>query len=565
MAYLDKLISDIRIEINDKNKTVWIDDEIIRSIEKTVSLMSRLTPKRAIIETTIVRDINDETLTIASSTGTLAYKPIKPGSVVMTGKTLDTDYRINYLTGVVTEIGSLLPDTDYTVSYDLDDHMFDLSTLLTDYIKLERVECPVGDDPLTLVAFDVFGDFLVLRGSANTLDEDKHLRIIYLKKWTMPTPSADGDYPSHLDDVVVVGSSGQALIYKAENCVNNCVTNITAVATKLAEIDGLSLTLSTLTAPTAPTLTFPDPPASPTVSDVTAPTAPTLESLSAPTDYSLSQPSSPSLPSAPSAPSAPSLSFTAVETALAAVATEITAAKAHITSGAALVNTGTRGEGVAATYGDYADTVMDACGHRVNEAIGRLRQIEEDLTKYASQVTSYGSDVNSYANEISGTIGKYREDINNELAGIQNFQVQLAKYKEQVDFETVKVNKYAQEVNGYEAEIAEERMVIEKYQQDIASYQAQLQELALSIQKYSNQVSNYQIEVSENQQLIQSYDTQVNAKLNYAAQLNNQVTNYLSIAGRYLASGQSKINEFLTALGVKAEFVSSKGSSETRA
>ena len=184
---------------------------------------------------------------------------------------------------------------------------------------------------------------------------------------------------------------------------------------------------------------------------------------------------------------------------------------------------------------------------------------------YGCEVKWFCSDVNSYANEISGTIGKYREDINNELAGIQNFQVQLAKYKEQVDFETVKVNKYAQEVNGYEAEIAEERMVIEKYQQDIASYQAQLQELALSIQKYSNQVSNYQIEVSENQQLIQSYDTQVNAKLNYAAQLNNQVTNYLSIAGRYLASGQSKINEFLTALGVKAEFVSSKGSSETRA
>lgn len=565
MALEEKLISDIRIELGDKNAEIWDNDELIRSIEKSVSLMSRLTPKREIIETTIVREITSEILTITNGTGTTTYKPIAPGTFSMSGKTLDTDYRINYLTGIVTEIGSGLPDTDYTISYELDPYMLDISTLLPDYIKLERMECPVGETPIQLVPFDVYGSFVVVRGTATTLDENEHARLIYLKRWSPPTPDEDGDYPSHLDDIVVIGAAGQALIFKAEKCVGSCVTNVDAVITKLAEIDDLSLTLNSLTAPTPPTLTFPDPPTAPTLSTLTPPTAPTLANVTVPTDYSFSKPSAPTLPTAPTAPSAPTLTFTDTETALdAAAATLADAFTDYLDVGDDLINAGTRGDNVGAVYGQYASVTKEIAGTYISEAIGRLRELEEDLQKYASEVTSYGSAVNAYANEVSGTIGKYREEINAEMAGINNFQAQLTKYKEQVDRESVNVDLYAQEVNSYEGEIAEDRLLIEKFQQEIANYSVQLNELSLEVGLYGDKVSNYQIEVSENQRIIEAYDAQVNALINYANQINNQVANYLSVAGRYLASGQAKINEFLTALGVKAEFVTSKGLQELR-
>ncbi|MBU1307897.1 MAG: hypothetical protein KKF33_20525 [Alphaproteobacteria bacterium] len=233
--YLPEMLAALRTELQDTAEDIYTPDELLRAIEKCISLLARFIPKRDIVETTLVRTITDETLTIASSTGTLACKPIKVGSVVMTGKTLDTDYRINYLTGVVTEIGSLLPDTDYTVSYKLDPHMLNISSLLPDYIRIERYEYPAGDSPPTLITGDVFGDFIVFRGDV-TLTEDYHLRIVYLGRWTAPTPTAAGDYPSHLDDTIIIGSTGQALIFKAEKYVQEAKTLLSTAETTLASM-----------------------------------------------------------------------------------------------------------------------------------------------------------------------------------------------------------------------------------------------------------------------------------------------------------------------------------------
>ena len=111
---LTEIRSDIRLELSDAT-TFWSNDEIDRAVQKSVSLMSRFIPKRVITETTITRAITGETLTIASDAGTLTYKPVKVGSLSIPNKTLDTDYTINYMTGVVTEKNSGLDDTDYTV------------------------------------------------------------------------------------------------------------------------------------------------------------------------------------------------------------------------------------------------------------------------------------------------------------------------------------------------------------------------------------------------------------------------------------------------------------------
>ena len=426
---LSEIIGNLRIELQDTDQLLYKEEELIRAIEKSVSLMSRLIPKRGIIETTIVRIISGETLTITSSTGTLAYKPIKKGTLIITGKALDSDYRIDYLTGVVTEVGSNLPDANYIVSYELDTGMLDLSSILPDYIKLERVEYPAGSAPPTLITFDTYGTILVFRGTVS-LTENEHLRIIYLARWSPPTLTEEGDYPSHLNDAVIIGSAGQALIFKAEKYV--------------------------------------------------AEAADAFAVLAEPSAYTFVKPSSPDLPTVPTKPTAPTLSFTAVESALTAIGTEITAAKEKLTSGETYINAATRGDTVAANYGRYAEAVYSGANTRVNEAIARLRQIEETLTKYASGVAAFGSETNSYANQVSGLVGLYRG---------------------KGEIESVGANIYASQVNAFVAMISGQQ-----------------------------------------------------AKAN----------TLLDIAGRYLASGQSKINEMLIMLGQKPEFQTQKASSEQR-
>ena len=507
---LNGIMSSLRVELQDTNQALYSEDELIRAIDKSVNLMSRLIPKRSIVETTIVRVITNETLTITDSIGTLAYKPIKKGTVAVTGKTLNTDYRVNYISGAITEIGSNLLDNDYLVSYELDSSMLDLSSILTDYIKLERVEYPAGNSPATLLTFDTYGSIIVFRGTV-TLTEDEHLRVIYLTKWTSPTPEEEGNYPSHLDDAIIIGSSGQALIYKAEHYTQQAAD-----------------ALATLVAPTAYTIIKPTSPTLPI-----APTSPTFDALTAPTDYTFSKPTAPTLPDAPTAPTPPSLEFTAAEAAMSAVATEITAAKTKLTFGETLINTATRGENVAATYGSYGGVVMGGAGHRASESIARLRQVEDILAKYASEVTTFGSEVNAYANEISGTIGKYRGEVEAEVAGANIFSAAVGRYIAEIEEQNLKIGKYRDEVNQYAAQT---NALITKYRTEIDCEVANINNFTSAINKYSAQ----------------------------AAEQDMKARNFLDIAGRYLASGQAKINEFLISLGVKTEISYQKASSEQR-
>ena len=268
------------LEIEVANTTLWDDAAWTRAINKTVNLMSRMIPKRQVVEGIITREITDEAITVASSTATLAYKPIKKNTVTITGEIEGTDFTVNYHTGVITEIGALLADGAYTVSYELESQMYDLSEVsLTDYISIESIEYPVGETPRVSPTFDVVDGFVILRGST-VFAEDDHIRITYKSKWTPPvsysawaadtviqlaefrSPTAGNvtgfiyectaragdfktaavtepawiivpgstivddqvtwtcreiptDYPSHLDDIIIIGAVGQALLQKA--------------------------------------------------------------------------------------------------------------------------------------------------------------------------------------------------------------------------------------------------------------------------------------------------------------------------------------------------------------
>jgi len=398
----------VKVELSDTTD-FFSEEEIDRGVMKCISLMSRFIPKKTMVETTWRKDVNDETLTIASSTGTLAKKPVKYNSeTVKDGsgneKTRDTDYTINYLTGKIDEVGSNLPDGDYTVDYELDPIMLDISTLLPDYIRIERLEYPAGDVPANYPPFDVMQDLIILRAGKEDVKfvDRRHIRIVYWGKWTAPTTSADGDYPSHLSNVIVIGAAGQCLIFKAEKYVQSAVN--------------------------------------------------ALSELTPPDDYTITK------PEAPTAPDAPTLDFSDAESALSEVAGTLVTALGYLSDGEPLINASTYGDRVGETYGAYGDVAARIAANYINQAIAYIREQEDALTKYANEVSSYGNEINAYRVER--------------------------------DIEVAEVNNFTAQVNKYTAEVTEQEM---------------------------------------------------------------KVRSYLEIAGRYLASGQAKINEFLTAIGVKQE------------
>jgi hypothetical protein len=495
---LPDMISSTRIELQDQDSVLYEDSEITRAIEKSVGLMSRFIPRRTWKEVTITRTITSESLTIASSTGTLAYKPIKVGSVVLTGKVLDTDYTIDYLTGIITEIGSNLADASYTVSYSLADNMLDLEGILEDYIKIEKVEYPIGEaSPTYIVPSDIYGSTLIFK-AGTVLTEDTHLRIIYLTYWNMPTEVLEGNYPKSLDNSIIVGSAGQALIFKAEKYIQAATTEVEGIATLLDTIDALSLVAPALVAPVVPTL-----------ADITDPTL-----------YTIVKPTSPTLPDAPTAPIAPTLSFTAAEGALDEAETSLAAGTDYLTTGSAKIDISNTGKDVGYNYGRYGEVSAALAAAYVNDSLALIREQEAALAKYSAQVTSYANDVNAYSNNVSGVIGKYREDINNEMAGIQNSNVAVAKY------------------------------------------QAQIAGAKLALDKYASQVSSFQISVGQYQQEVSAFSANIGAIVQRATANATLVEHYINIAGRYLASGQAKINEMLSSLGLKAEFRFYSSSSE---
>jgi hypothetical protein len=245
MPELSTLQANVRLELADTS-SFWSESELSRAISKTEGLLSRSIPKKAVCE---LRLVTAATLVVASSKATTAYKPIKWESEVVktaAGVTLtrNTDYTINYMTGVIVEIGALLPDAvDYTITYSLDPQRLDITGLLDNPLKVTRVEYPVGDQPVSyLPNFDLIDGYLIF-GKDTQLTHNEHIRIYYDAMWEGASHTS-GNYPENLADVVTIGAAGQALLMKAEKYTQAAVTEVglakTAVglmSTPLADIN----------------------------------------------------------------------------------------------------------------------------------------------------------------------------------------------------------------------------------------------------------------------------------------------------------------------------------------
>ena len=271
---LTDLINAVRIELQDTTAAIYTDDEIERSIEKAVSLMSRLIPQRAVVELSLGNDVSSEILNISNGSGTVAVKPVKPFSETITGKVRDVDYTINYITGVVTEIGSNLPDGTYTISYSLDRTMFNYKTYIPDCIRIEKIEFPLGMFP----AYEILGDYIKVKGGVS-LTANSKIRVYYIKRFDTPSLLKEGEFGSHLNEIIITGAQGNALYDKADYYVQQAIAGLKNQQSALAALAALTLTLPDNITPPAPP-TIGDAPTAPTIGDF--PEVPVAEAFPAP-------------------------------------------------------------------------------------------------------------------------------------------------------------------------------------------------------------------------------------------------------------------------------------------
>lgn len=171
----------------------------------------------------------DATCSIVVGTGTqfgvyvqLANKPIKFESDAITSYTRDTHYTMDYFGGRIAvkdaTSGDMVAETAYNIKYTKSRISVDLSSL-TDLIRVERVEYPMGTVPQGMSTIEMWGNILTLTSeglASQTETTDKeHILVHYLAQHQPPSTSSPGTYPSFLDWTVELAASAYALFIKA--------------------------------------------------------------------------------------------------------------------------------------------------------------------------------------------------------------------------------------------------------------------------------------------------------------------------------------------------------------
>jgi hypothetical protein len=451
--YLSDMKDWMRIELQDSDPDarLYTDAELERAIYKATALMSRLLPKRT-----------------------------------LTSITIDED---NVTNG----------------------YILDISDDISNVIRIERVYYPVEYSTVSNPVVTYIDGKLLFKPNV-TLTDGESLMVEYLTAWTPPSEEEEADYPSHLDHTLIIGAVGEALLFKAEKCVNTAVADLTAIDNFADKINSLAIPTFTAVAPTAPTIS------SPTFSAT----------------YSFVEPTCDAIPAVDTPPIAATAVISAIEDLhitpiigdTSSLATEfknaIDLALATVASGKTFTNVSTAGSEVAANYANLAGKENDVAGSTYNMALVRIRLLEQIINLYQIEGYEFEHEATEYAAQVAAIINKY------QVAS----QVEVAK------------------ANGYTAEVN--------------LFRSQVEQNVAVVQLHSEAVKLYQAEANVFQAKASLYNATSSAYVGGMQQLTTKSDKILNIAGRYLASGQAKVNEFLTALGVKPEFNVVKSSIEQR-
>ncbi len=175
----------------------------------------------------------------------LAYKPVKNGSESLTeaGGTVsarNTDYIIDYIRGKIKAIsgGDISAEEACTITYKKDQTAIDL-TSLKDFIRVHRVEYPVGDIPQSFCQYEIYGRFLTITGQGESqeqtsLSEGKQVRVYYDAAHHPPTDFAPGTIPAFLENTILLAAEGYALFIYSLKCEHQALTDLTTARTAIA-------------------------------------------------------------------------------------------------------------------------------------------------------------------------------------------------------------------------------------------------------------------------------------------------------------------------------------------
>jgi len=228
-----------------------------RAVLQAISALSRFFPREVVTQTVYNEDVTSEAWTAISDTAvTLANKPIRFGSETVTQSSVDftrnTDYEIDYVNGTVTMLSTGgLSAAAATITYKMDGTMVDTSSLFTALIAIDRVDIIRSDQvPQIFEGWIMHGDFLMVTdysgGSQQRFVDNDHIRVYYYAQHTDPTTSVASSYPAFLDELVLIGAAGYAVMIKVFQRENQAVVDIAASRTAIDSIAALHTSIGTL-------------------------------------------------------------------------------------------------------------------------------------------------------------------------------------------------------------------------------------------------------------------------------------------------------------------------------
>ena len=199
----------------------------------------------------------DDVIDIGSSTASdsdifLATKPIRPQSEEVTSDpsgttyTRDTDYTIDYINGRIRFIsgGDQVAGTAYLITYTKSRLGVDISSIIAEITRVQRVQYPSQIVPQQFVSFAITGDFLYIGSKQTnqsqeemTTSKNDHLVIYYEKRHHPPGEGSPGSYPALLDEVVGIGAAGYALLILAQKHEQQAVLDLASLRLELAKTD----------------------------------------------------------------------------------------------------------------------------------------------------------------------------------------------------------------------------------------------------------------------------------------------------------------------------------------
>jgi len=187
----------------------------------------------------------------------LDYKPIKWGSETSVtdgdSNTIvrDTDFYIDYAKGRIKAIsgGDIVAEDTVTISYTKNQTEIDLSGL-ADFIRVHRVEYPVGNIPQTFCQTELFGRFLAITGlgesdEQQSLQSGKQVKIQYDAFHQPPNDYAPGTIPEFLENTVIQAAAAYALFIYALKHEHQALTDLTSARTAIAAADSDQTQLGT--------------------------------------------------------------------------------------------------------------------------------------------------------------------------------------------------------------------------------------------------------------------------------------------------------------------------------